>query len=108
MYRVYAEGWRVVCSSHHDSLHRGAAHIGRAEVTAAVPIRELFVNEARQRQQRGVQVMDGHHAIDGGAAHVIGRAVAPAALDAEQKGQGDKGDGFHKMMQLDAGLNHCR
>ena len=57
-------------------------HVGQAEVAAGVAVGELFVVEAQQVQDRGVQVVDVDLVFDGGEAEFVGGAVDVAALDA--------------------------
>ena len=57
-----------------------ALHIGQAEVAAGVAERQLFVIEARQMQDRGMQVVhvaDVLHSVD---AEFVGVAVGYAAF----------------------------
>ena len=57
-------------------------HVGQAEVAAGVAVGELFVVEAQQVQDRGVQVVDVDLVLDRLEAELVGRAVDVAALDA--------------------------
>ena len=58
-----------------DLADHRARHVGQAEIAARIAVGQLFVVEAEQVEDRGVEVVDGHAAIDGLEAEVIGRAV---------------------------------
>ena len=55
-------------------------HVGQAEVAAGVAIGELFVVEAQEVEQGGVQVVNVDLVFDGLEAQVVGGAVDVAAL----------------------------
>ena len=53
--------------SRQDLARHAAAHVGQAEVAAAVAVGQPLVIEAHQVQDRGVQVVDVHAVLDGAA-----------------------------------------
>ena len=57
-------------------------HIGQTEIATAVAKRQLFVVEAKQVQQRRMQVVDVHAVLDRLEAEVVRLTVAHAALRA--------------------------
>src|SRR5688572_22877488 len=68
-------------SSDDDFGHR-AGGVGEAEVAAGVVVGELFVVQAEQVQDGGVQVGGGDNIFDGRATHGVGGAVAESAFHA--------------------------
>ena len=59
-----------------------AVHVGQAEVSAGVAVGELFVVEAEEVEDRGVQVVDVHLVLDGLEPEVVGGAVDVTPFDA--------------------------
>ena len=57
-------------------------HVGQTHVTTAETIRESFVIEPQQVQDRGVQVVDGCDLIDGMHPKFVSRAVRDSTLHA--------------------------
>src|SRR5262245_65630377 len=62
--------------------HHAPVHVGQPEVAAGVTVCELFVIEAQEVQDRGVQVVDVDAVLDRGEAKLVGAAVDLAAFDA--------------------------
>ena len=62
--------------------HDMAFDIGQPEIAACVAIRQTFVVEAQQVQDRGVQVVNVDLVLRSVVAVVVGRAVAEAAFHA--------------------------
>ena len=52
-----------------------AIDISEAEIAAGMPEGELFVIEAQELQNRGVQIVDMHFVLDRGESEFIRRAV---------------------------------
>jgi hypothetical protein len=71
-----------ICSgSREDALHNLATlQAGEADATAATDDGEVFVIEAKQVQDRGMQITEMYRAIDDGAAVVICFAVRVTGL----------------------------
>lgn len=61
--------------------HHAAADIGQPEITALMTIREPFVIEAKQPEQRGVQIGNTHAVLDPLEAKFIGFSIGNAAAD---------------------------
>ena len=58
-----------------------AVDIGEAEVSAGVAVGELFVVEAHEVENGGVEVVDVDFVFDGGKAEFVGGAVGETAFD---------------------------
>src|SRR6187401_3188153 len=66
--------------SRDDVLHDAAAHVGEAEVAAAVAVGQALVVDAHEVQNRRVQVVDVDLVLDGVPAEVVGGPIGEAAL----------------------------
>ena len=62
-------------------MHHPAMHIGEAEVAALVTVGELFVVEAHEAEDGGVEVVDVHGVLGHVVTEVVGGAVGEAGLD---------------------------
>src|SRR5260370_840174 len=67
--------------SRHQFSDYPAMDIGEAEVAAGMAEGELFVIEAEQRKNGGVQIVDVHLVFHSGESVIVRRAVNVAALD---------------------------
>ena len=56
--------------------------VGEAEVAAGVAVGELFVVEAEEVEDGGVEVVDVDLVVDGAEAEIVGFAVGCAAANA--------------------------
>jgi hypothetical protein len=80
---TFWEAFDKVCNRLCDDLLGDLSRqIGQAVIPAAVAVRQLLVIEPHEVEDGGVQVVDVHLAVDGGAAVLIGLAVAESLLDA--------------------------
>ena len=86
-----------------DGVDDFAGDVGEAEAAAVVGVGELFVVEAEEVQDGGVEVVD-VDLIDGGlVADLVGFAVADAAFDAaagHPGGEGSAGCGRGRVWRL--------
>ena len=60
--------------------HDIACDVGQSKISAGVVVGELLVIEPHEGEQRGVQVVHVHPALDGELAELVGGAVAEAAF----------------------------
>src|SRR5258708_5829637 len=63
-------------------LHDMPLDVGKPEIAALKPIGELFVIEAEQVQDRGLQIVDSDFVADHREAKFIGFTIADAVFDA--------------------------
>ena len=64
-----------------DFLNDFAVNVGKAEVSAAIAIRETFVVEAEKMESSSMQVMNMRAFLDSSEPEVVGGTVGHAALD---------------------------
>ena len=74
-------------SSGQDVPHDPAVHVGQAEASALVLVREPFVVDAQQVEQGGVEVVDVDAVLGDLPSELVAAAVQVAAFDA---GAGEK------------------
>ena len=70
-----------VWTSSDDVSHHSAGHIGEAEITSGIAVRESLVIQAQQVQDRRVQVVHVHSTLNRLVTDFVGLAVAEARLD---------------------------
>ena len=66
-------------SSGDDLIDHPPSHIGQAKVPARIPIRQPFVIQSEQMQDRRVQIVHVDFVLNGVMAILVGLAVADAA-----------------------------
>jgi hypothetical protein len=74
---------RIACGSLRDDVfHYVPVDVCQAKVTAAVMVGQPPVIQAKQMQDRGVEIVDMNFVFDGGEAKLVGSAVDRSAFDA--------------------------